>query len=108
MLRESSSSMPTTLRLCAAVERTRTGRNKANATTASIDAPEAEPIQAELEKRGWRLSDIFITHKHFDHIDGVSDLRRAYDCAVIGPKKSAPRNAKWQRMLVSVVLNRAP
>ena len=57
--------------------------------TASIDAPEAAPIQAALEKRGWQLSDIFITHKHFDHIDGVSDLRRAYNCAVTGPRKSA-------------------
>ena len=57
--------------------------------TASIDAPEAAPIQAELEERGWRLSDIFVTHKHLDHIDGIAELRRVYDAAVTGPKKSA-------------------
>lgn len=57
--------------------------------TASIDAPEAAPIQKELDVRGWRLSDIFVTHKHFDHIDGIPDLRRTYDAAVTGPRKSA-------------------
>ncbi len=30
--------------------------------TALFDAPEAAPILAELDARGWRLTDIFITH----------------------------------------------
>jgi hydroxyacylglutathione hydrolase len=47
----------------------------ATGETALVDAPEAAPIQAALEMRGWRLNDILITHHHGDHIDGVAALR---------------------------------
>ncbi len=57
--------------------------------TASIDAPEAGPIAAELKKRNWKLTDIFVTHKHFDHIDGIPALKSAFDVKVTGPEKSA-------------------
>ena len=57
--------------------------------TASIDAPEAAPILAELKDRGWQLTDIFVTHKHYDHIDGIPALKEAYDVTVTGPAKSA-------------------
>lgn len=57
--------------------------------TASIDAPEADPIMTELQARGWRLSHILVTHKHFDHVEGIPTLREAYDATVIGPKRSA-------------------
>ena len=57
--------------------------------TASIDAPEAAPILAELEARGWQLSDIFVTHKHYDHIDGIPALKQAHGAAVTGPQASA-------------------
>jgi len=43
--------------------------------TALIDAPEAAPIQAELDKRGWSLDQIWITHHHDDHVDGLGALR---------------------------------
>ena len=43
--------------------------------TALVDAPEAAPIQAALDARGWVLSDILITHHHYDHIDCVDALR---------------------------------
>jgi hydroxyacylglutathione hydrolase len=35
--------------------------------TASIDAPEAGPIEAALSERGWSLSHILVTHHHADH-----------------------------------------
>src|ERR671926_90522 len=35
--------------------------------TAAIDAPEAAPIEAALAERGWRLTDILVTHHHNDH-----------------------------------------
>lgn len=54
--------------------------------TALIDAPEAGPIIAELEARGWTLCVIMITHHHHDHVGGVADLRDRYNCAVMGPK----------------------
>ena len=53
--------------------------------TASIDAPEAAPIIAALEQRGWKLSDILITHHHGDHVGGVAELKQRYGCRVVAP-----------------------
>ena len=60
--------------------------------TALVDAPEAAPIAAALAERGWRLSDILITHHHYDHIDGVDALRG--DARVIGARADAHRLPK--------------
>jgi len=46
-----------------------------NGKTALVDVPEAAPIAAELEARGWTLDEIWITHHHDDHISGVAELR---------------------------------
>jgi hydroxyacylglutathione hydrolase len=54
--------------------------------TASIDAPEAGPIIRALEREGWRLTDILITHHHGDHVGGVAELKRKYGCRVVGPR----------------------
>lgn len=59
--------------------------------TALFDAPEAAPIQAALEKRGWTLDDLFITHHHGDHVEGVEELRAAHGCRVIGAKADRER-----------------
>ncbi len=47
----------------------------ASGQTALVDAPEAGPIQAALDTRGWTLTDILITHHHADHVDGLKPLR---------------------------------
>lgn len=44
--------------------------------TALVDAPEVSPIQQALDARGWTLDEIWITHHHDDHIQGVSALRK--------------------------------
>lgn len=46
----------------------------ASGQTALVDVPEAAPILAALEARGWVLTDILLTHHHWDHIDGLPDL----------------------------------
>lgn len=43
--------------------------------TALVDAPEAAPIKAALDDRGWRLDEIWITHHHDDHVQAVPALR---------------------------------
>jgi hydroxyacylglutathione hydrolase len=53
--------------------------------TASIDAPEAGPILNALEREGWQLTDILITHHHGDHVGGVAELKRKYNCRVVAP-----------------------
>src|SRR3954447_640430 len=53
--------------------------------TASIDAPEAGPIVRALEREGWQLTDILITHHHGDHVGGVAELKQRYNCRVVAP-----------------------
>ena len=57
--------------------------------TALVDAPEADPIAAALEERGWRLTDILLTHHHDDHVAGVEALRG--DARVIGADADSHR-----------------
>lgn len=57
--------------------------------TVLVDAPEAPPIREALDRRAWRLTDILITHKHSDHIDGLAELKDAYGARVFGPKAEA-------------------
>jgi hydroxyacylglutathione hydrolase len=51
-----------------------------------VDAPEAAPIVAALDERGWRLDTILITHHHHDHVGGVASLVERYGCTVTGPR----------------------
>ncbi|MCC5974919.1 MAG: hydroxyacylglutathione hydrolase [Rubellimicrobium sp.] len=61
----------------------------ATGQTALVDAPEAAPIQAALSARGWRLTDILLTHHHGDHVEGVDALRSG--ARVIGAAGDAHR-----------------
>jgi hydroxyacylglutathione hydrolase len=62
----------------------------ATQATAAIDAPEAAPIIKALEREGWNLTDILVTHHHGDHVGGVAELKQKYGCRVVGPRdKSA-------------------
>jgi hydroxyacylglutathione hydrolase len=53
--------------------------------TASIDAPEAGPIVKALQREGWTLTDILVTHHHNDHVGGIAELKKKYDCRVVAP-----------------------
>lgn len=57
--------------------------------TASIDAPEAAPIEAMLKETGWKLTDILVTHHHADHTDGIMALKDKYKCRVVAPAAEA-------------------
>lgn len=59
--------------------------------TAVIDVPEAAPIKAALEQRGWVLSHVFLTHHHWDHIDGLPELAKDHPAAVFGAAADAHR-----------------
>ncbi|WP_299753455.1 hydroxyacylglutathione hydrolase [uncultured Boseongicola sp.] len=63
----------------------------ADGKTALVDAPEAGPIISALADRGWGLDEIWITHHHDDHIDGVDTLRRKFGATVRGAKIDAHR-----------------
>jgi hydroxyacylglutathione hydrolase len=59
--------------------------------TASIDAPEAGPIEAALQATGWKLTDILVTHHHGDHTGGIVALKERHRCRVTAPRAEAAR-----------------
>ena len=59
--------------------------------TASIDAPEAAPVEAALKATGWRLTDILVTHHHADHTGGIAELKERHRCRVVAPHGEAAR-----------------
>ena len=67
--------------------------------TAVVDAPEAPPILDALALEGWTLTDIFLTHHHWDHIDGAPDLIAATGAKVTGAKADAHRLPKLDRAI---------
>jgi hydroxyacylglutathione hydrolase len=59
--------------------------------TAAVDTPEAAPILAKLEEKGWRLTHIFTTHHHFDHVEGHEVLKRETGCRIFGAARDEAR-----------------
>lgn len=59
--------------------------------TASIDAPDAQPIAELLKPGNWRLTHLLITHHHADHVAGVAALSDSYSPEIIGPEDEADK-----------------
>jgi hydroxyacylglutathione hydrolase len=59
--------------------------------TASIDAPEAAPVEAALGAKSWKLTDILVTHHHGDHTGGIMALKERHRCKVTAPRAEAGR-----------------
>jgi len=66
-------------------------RDAATGATASIDTPDPDAINRELEAASWRLTHILNTHHHFDHAGGNLALKQKWTCEIIGPKGEADR-----------------
>lgn len=53
---------------------------------AVVDPGDAAPVEAWLAAHpGWQLSDILITHHHFDHVGGIERLKATTGARVLGP-----------------------
>jgi hydroxyacylglutathione hydrolase len=46
----------------------------ASGETAVVDPGDAEPALAEAKQRGWRIGQVWNTHKHWDHTNGEITL----------------------------------
>jgi hydroxyacylglutathione hydrolase len=55
---------------------------------AAIDAPEESAVEAALKATGWTLTDILVTHRHGDHVQGIEGLKRRSGCRVVAPLKA--------------------
>lgn len=60
-------------------------------STLSIDAPDAKALEKTLDERGWKLTEIFVTHHHTDHTQGIAALKERYGCKVTGPSGETER-----------------
>jgi len=65
--------------------------DEASGRVAAIDAPEVQAIETALVHRGWRLTDILITHHHGDHTEAIAPLKAAYGARVTGPRAEADK-----------------
>lgn len=75
--------------------------DKQSGKTASIDAADEGAIIKALKHTGWNLSDIFITHHHWDHIDAILELKEKFDIVVSGPKFESDKISGLDRLLVA-------
>ncbi|MDG2373353.1 MAG: hydroxyacylglutathione hydrolase [Paracoccaceae bacterium] len=54
--------------------------------TVAVDAGNSTGYLNALKEMGWSLTQIWITHHHGDHTDGLSDLKKQTGAKVFGPK----------------------
>lgn len=60
-------------------------RDEASGETAVVDPGDAAPALAECERRGWRVTQVWNTHHHWDHSGGNLAMKEATGCTVSGP-----------------------
>jgi len=57
----------------------------ASGETVCIDCGDAKASLSALQKTGWSLTEIWVTHHHADHTAGVMELKSATGATVRGP-----------------------
>ncbi len=62
--------------------------DRPSGTTIAIDVPSAAPYLDALAETGWTLTHILITHHHWDHVEGLGELKTKTGAKVIGPERS--------------------
>lgn len=76
-------------------------QNGETADVAVVDCGEAKPVLDYLAKHSLNLTAILITHDHWDHTDGLSELIAANPQAVVfGAENVAQRVGKWATRIV--------
>lgn len=67
--------------------------------TALVDAADPAPILAALADRDWTLDEIWLTHHHWDHIDGTLPLMEATGATVTGAQADQHRLPPLTRVI---------
>ncbi len=58
---------------------------------AAVDPAVAEPVLQALDRLGWKLTHVFCTHHHMDHIGGNLEVKKATGCTIVGAGADASR-----------------
>lgn len=74
-------------------------RDHAKDITIAVDVPEAAPYLNILQETGWKLTEILITHHHWDHVQGLSELKEKTGAHVTGPARSFNKIQGMDRMI---------
>lgn len=56
-----------------------------------VDPAVADPVLAEADRLGWRITHILNTHHHGDHVGGNRAIQAATGCTTVGPRADAAR-----------------
>jgi hydroxyacylglutathione hydrolase len=59
--------------------------DEASGETAVVDPGDAAPALAEAKRQGWRVTQVWNTHHHWDHSGGNLAMKEATGCSVSGP-----------------------
>lgn len=66
-------------------------RDTDSGAVAAIDVADAKAYADALSSRGWTLTDILLTHHHWDHIDGAAELAQMTGARIVGAASDAHR-----------------
>jgi hydroxyacylglutathione hydrolase len=67
--------------------------------TVVVDPGESGPVLAEAGARGWRITQIWVTHWHPDHTGGIAQVKAATGASVFGPRAEAAKIAGLDELL---------
>ena len=59
--------------------------------TAVVDPALSEPVNLFLKEKNWKLDFIFSTHHHWDHTGGNLELKKKWNCRILGFEEDAHR-----------------
>jgi hydroxyacylglutathione hydrolase len=59
--------------------------DEASGETVVVDPGDAAPALAEVQRRGWTVTQVWNTHHHWDHSGGNVAMKEATGCTVSGP-----------------------
>lgn len=63
----------------------------ASGETVVVDPGESAPVLAEAERRGWAIGQVWVTHWHPDHTDGIAAVKETTGASVSGPRAEAAK-----------------
>jgi hydroxyacylglutathione hydrolase len=67
-------------------------KNPGSSRAVAVDPGDEAPVLAWLRQHGCQLSAILITHHHYDHVGGITELQQAYpEVEVYGPANESIR-----------------